>query len=69
MGPKNLQIHHIIPKRDGGENIPENMITVCKKCHGKIHSKMMKLPCPQPRYMVKKLRKLAFQNMMQNVFY
>lgn len=69
MGPKNLQIHHIIPKRDGGENIPENMITVCKKCHGKIHSKMMKPPCPQPRYMVKKLRKLAFQNMMQNVFY
>jgi len=28
-----LHIHHIIPRGDGGEDHPENLITVCGGCH------------------------------------
>lgn len=28
-----LHVHHIIPEADGGEDEPENLITVCCRCH------------------------------------
>lgn len=30
---KNLHVHHIIPKRKGGADCLENLITLCEKCH------------------------------------
>jgi 5-methylcytosine-specific restriction endonuclease McrA len=30
---KNLRIHHIIPVKAGGKHNPENLITLCNKCH------------------------------------
>lgn len=33
-GPSNIMdVHHIIPVREVGPNIPSNMITLCRKCH------------------------------------
>lgn len=32
---KRLHIHHIIPRRLGGTNIPQNGITLCLRCHRK----------------------------------
>lgn len=32
-----LEIHHIIPLRNGGLNIEKNLIAICKDCHIKIH--------------------------------
>lgn len=29
--------HHILPKRDGGTDDPENLITLCEECHNKKH--------------------------------
>jgi hypothetical protein len=30
---RGLHVHHIIPERDGGPDVPENLITVCGSCH------------------------------------
>jgi hypothetical protein len=30
---RGLHAHHVIPDRDGGEDRPENLITVCGSCH------------------------------------
>ncbi len=34
-----LECHHIIPRRKGGTNKPENLILLCEKCHKKITGK------------------------------
>lgn len=33
-----LNVHHIVPVSMGGGDEPENLITVCVKCHKLIHS-------------------------------
>lgn len=33
-----LEVHHIIPRSHGGSNKPSNLISLCKKCHNKVHS-------------------------------
>lgn len=33
-----LEVHHIIPRSYGGSNKPSNLISLCKKCHNKVHS-------------------------------
>jgi hypothetical protein len=37
--PRHLEIHHIQHHADGGENIKENLKTLCIVCHDKIHRK------------------------------
>lgn len=32
-----LEVHHIIYKRDGGSDDADNLITLCKTCHDKLH--------------------------------
>ena len=33
-----LHVHHIIFRSDGGTNSPDNLITLCKSCHSKLHT-------------------------------
>ena len=33
----NLQVHHVIWRSNGGSNTPENLLTLCDKCHDKVH--------------------------------
>jgi hypothetical protein len=33
-----LDIHHIVPREEGGGNEPSNLILLCKNCHGKVTS-------------------------------
>jgi len=33
-----LEQHHIVPKRHGGEDTEENLVTVCATCHSKLES-------------------------------
>lgn len=32
-----LQIHHAIPRGHGGSDFPDNLITLCSKCHAQAH--------------------------------
>ena len=32
-----LQIHHYIPRGQGGTNKPDNLITLCDSCHAMAH--------------------------------
>ncbi len=32
-----LQIHHAVPRGEGGSDFPENLITLCSKCHAQAH--------------------------------
>lgn len=33
-----LNVHHIRPIAEGGDNTPENLVTLCGKCHKEAHS-------------------------------
>jgi 5-methylcytosine-specific restriction endonuclease McrA len=35
-----LVVHHIIPVSKGGSDHPDNLITLCRKCHKQIHKEM-----------------------------
>ena len=35
--PRGIQIHHVIPRSQGGGNQPDNLITLCMYCHAVIH--------------------------------
>ena len=32
-----IQIHHAIPRGQGGNNTPHNLITLCWRCHAEAH--------------------------------
>ncbi|MEA1967798.1 MAG: RRXRR domain-containing protein [Thermodesulfobacteriota bacterium] len=38
-----LEVHHIIFRKNGGSDEPENLITLCKTCHDKLHTGNVKL--------------------------
>lgn len=40
-----LQIHHVVPRGEGGSDFPENLITLCSKCHAQAHG----MDAPDPR--------------------
>jgi hypothetical protein len=33
-----LQVHHIVPRSEGGTNDPDNLIAVCITCHSDVHT-------------------------------
>ena len=35
---KKLDIHHIIPRKEGGTNDLTNLVLLCRKCHGAIET-------------------------------
>ena len=38
-----LEVHHIVFRSNGGSDEAENLITLCKTCHDKVHSGAIKL--------------------------
>lgn len=44
---KVLQVHHIESRKTGGDR-PNNLITLCKTCHSKIHEGSLKLKTKKP---------------------
>lgn len=41
-----LEVHHIIPRENGGSDRPDNLITLCTRCHKRIQSNLKS--CPKP---------------------
>ena len=39
---KNLEVHHIVPRTCGGRNDIENLISITKKHHTKLHNLILK---------------------------
>lgn len=35
--PRHLELHHVIHHVDGGMNTAENLVTLCTRCHDKVH--------------------------------
>lgn len=35
--PRHLELHHVKPHVEGGENLEDNLLTVCTICHDEIH--------------------------------
>ena len=36
-----LQIHHVVPRGEGGSDFPENLIALCWRCHAIAHGMRM----------------------------
>ncbi len=34
-----LEVHHLVPRSEGGENRPENLVTLCASCHRLLHER------------------------------
>jgi hypothetical protein len=32
-----LEVHHIIPVSKGGRHVPDNLVTLCERCHKALH--------------------------------
>ena len=45
---KVLQVHHIIPRKYGGSDRPDNLITLCSHCHKGFHDETVKLKIKNP---------------------
>ncbi len=41
-----LEVHHVVPRANGGINNPENLITLCSSCHRLWHERGWKTPNP-----------------------
>jgi 5-methylcytosine-specific restriction endonuclease McrA len=35
----NLHVHHVTPRGRGGDDAPENLITLCADCHSALHAR------------------------------
>ncbi len=43
-GTEHLQVHHITPYEDSFDNSPQNLITLCARCHGLVEHGTVALP-------------------------
>lgn len=34
-----LEVHHVVPLAEGGGNEPENLVTLCRRCHRADHGR------------------------------
>ena len=55
-----LHVHHIESRKTGSDS-PDNLITLCKDCHEKVHKGLIKIPANKKNY-----RDAAFMGIMRN---
>ena len=59
-----LQVHHIMPKSQGGSDRPNNLITLCKTHHNQLHSGLIKLT---KRHTKSTLNHATHMNVLQSI--
>jgi hypothetical protein len=42
--PRILELHHLKPHRERGDNTAENLIVICSRCHDGVHAGTIKIP-------------------------
>ena len=63
-----LQVHHKKQRKDGGTDIPANLITVCADCHKAYHAGILnskKASCMKPDIKIKTMRDASFMSIMR----
>ena len=68
-----LEVHHIIPRKEGGSNRPDNLLTLCKTCHenhhkSKINLKVKKLSNSYNMSTKMNILKDRLMNLLYNMF-
>lgn len=43
-----LEVHHIVPRAEGGTNDPANLVTLCMACHSDTHDRPLQSPKRMP---------------------
>lgn len=38
-----MSVHHLVPRKQGGKDVPENLVTLCASCHAKRHAQMKRM--------------------------
>ena len=56
-----LEVHHIVQRKDGGSNRPDNLVTLCHECHAALHRGEFTLQKPRDGY-----KASAFMNKMRD---
>lgn len=64
-GDNILNVHHIVQRKDGGSNSPDNLITLCKTCHEEYHQGKIKFKFKKPE----SFKDAAFMGIMRWAFY
>ncbi len=64
---QDLTRHHVIPRRDGGSDRPDNIQVLCRKCHTALHATEFVRPLPRvprmPKERFKELRRMAKEDL------
>ncbi len=72
-----LEVHHLVQRKDGGSDRPDNLITLCKTCHEAYHRGEIKLDKPKKGFkgatfmgtmrkaLIKRLRELYGSGMVE----
>ena len=72
-----LEVHHLVQRKDGGSDRPDNLITLCKTCHDAYHRGEIKLSKPKKGFkdatfmgtmkktLIKRLRELYGSEMVK----
>jgi hypothetical protein len=68
---KEMHVHHIIYRSNGGSDRPDNLICLCKSCHKKLHKGLVTLPdnLNMKARNAKAFRDAAYVNMMSRKLY
>jgi hypothetical protein len=57
--PRDVEVHHIVFRSQGGGHDPENLVCLCADCHGAVHARRLWLTGPASRLSID-LRRSGF---------
>jgi len=63
---RRLSAHHIIPRKEGGIDHPENLVTLCNKCHPKLEGNRKNPRNPEDQVFEKVIENLS-KNTLLNI--
>jgi len=62
---KQLHIHHITFRSQGGSDAPDNLVTLCQRCHEQLHAGAIEMP--QRKRMMSKTRAATHMGIIQSI--